>query len=123
MVLRKAVTSVGKRDPTLDVEGCPAPADVLERSPTARTLHKMTEGARRAAPSVSQSEDAKPLDTFTILTTEPNALMWPIHNRICRSSCTRAITRNAPGTFAFERPIGAVNMHPISHGGDAEQEG
>jgi putative SOS response-associated peptidase YedK len=29
-----------------------------------------------------ESEDAKPLDTFTILTTEPNELMRPIHNRM-----------------------------------------
>jgi putative SOS response-associated peptidase YedK len=40
------------------------------------------EGCGLQAVGARESKDAKPLDTFTILTTEPNELMRPIHNRM-----------------------------------------
>src|SRR5437762_2539293 len=38
------------------------------------------EGCGLQAVGARESEGAEPLDTFTILTTEPNELMRPIHN-------------------------------------------
>jgi putative SOS response-associated peptidase YedK len=67
-------------------------------------------------------EDAEPVDTFTILTTEPNAIMSPIHNRmpviLAEKDYDRWLDRNgsADGVKDLLKPFdaGAMDAYPIS---------
>jgi putative SOS response-associated peptidase YedK len=67
------------------------------------------------------ADDAPPLDTCTIITTEPNAVMRAIHNRmpviLDREDYTRWLDREIPGKDVFDllRPYdGELQAHPVS---------